>query len=169
MSLWQAVQQQIERTDWVKLGLLGLWDVQWSLIGHQCLSMDSSQVTGQEVQLLCWLVPPLPSAISLCLSHLFVCFPAFVWTGDFLCKLQETRSLQKQNSLQNRLNAPQCGFIFSLCGSNVPATGNYHTPLMKLQGSVCMEYVSGADTAPICISLSHILQYANTPLGCRKS
>lgn len=156
VNLWQAAKQQIKSTDWVKLGLLVLWGwavvpnwphsvwvwtaARW-LVKRSSCSVDSSRLRLQ------------PPAISLYPSHLFVCFPAFVWTGDFLCKLQETRSpLEKKNPLPDCVNALQCGFIFFLCGSNAAATNNYHISRTE-QESTCTEYVSGADTVSICISL----------------
>lgn len=98
LVMWSHFSQSLtnrpklmEASNQVKFGPFA--SLQWSLIVQECLSMDSSQVTGQEVQLLYGPVSPLPSATSPCPAHLFVCFPVFVWNGDFLCKLKETRSL----------------------------------------------------------------------------
>lgn len=136
VNLWQAVQQQPESTEWVKLGLLG-----WPVVPNWSPVFEHGQQPGD------WSRGPaaLSTWSRLCLqpsasapSHLFVCFPAFVWTRDFLCKLKETRSLWRKNPLPNCLNEPQCGFISSLCGSNVPTTNNYHISQIELQGDMCM-------------------------------
>lgn len=112
VNLWQAIQQQTKSTDWAKLDPLE--DLQWPAMPNWSPVFEYGQQPGDLSRGPAALLTA--PAFAFGPTHLFVCFPAFVWTIDFLCKHKETRAFQRRNPLPSCLRTPQCGFIFSLFG-----------------------------------------------------
>lgn len=108
-----------------------------------------------------------PSA-SVPVTCLFVFLPLFGLEISCVNSKKQDPLSKKKNPLPNCLHAPQWGFVFSLCESNVPATSNYHISQMRLEENMCTQYFSGSETVSIFITVSDIFQYSNFPVGYRK-